>query len=154
VCALAELESRLTGLSSRHYLGVATRKVVIAPNGYSSNKVATTLLSGSKLLGKNASIIAELPCVRQKNKTTPSAPTLGVVEVSPHMSALLELGKNRTDGSNSLGAEVGIAATLPCLWQERKYPELNDSGCSRGSSLREPIQQAGYKLVERIDLLG
>jgi hypothetical protein len=85
----------------------------------------------------------ELPCVRQKNKTTLSAPTLGVVEVAPHMSALLELGKNQTDGSNSLGADAGIAVTLPCLWQERNYPELNDLGCSRGSSLREPIQQAG-----------
>jgi hypothetical protein len=31
------------------------------------------------------------------------------------MSALLELGKNRTDGSNSLGANAGIAAILLCL---------------------------------------
>jgi hypothetical protein len=84
----------------------------------SSNRLATTQLSGSKLLGKNASIITELPFVRQKNKTTPSAPTLGVVKVAPHMSALLELGENWTDGSNSLGADTGIAATLPCLWQE------------------------------------
>jgi hypothetical protein len=96
----------------------------------------------------------ELPCVRQENKTTPSAPTLSVVEVAPHTSVLLELGKNRTDGSNSLGADAGIAATLPSLRQEQNYPELNDSGCSRGRSLREPIQQAGYKPVERIDLLG
>jgi hypothetical protein len=96
----------------------------------------------------------ELQCVRQENKTTPSAPTLGVVEVAPHTSALLELGKNRTDGSNSLGADAGIAVTLLSLRQERNYPELNDSGCSQGSSLREPIQQAGYKPVERIDLLG
>jgi hypothetical protein len=70
------------------------------------------------MLGKNASIIAEVLFVRQKNKTTLSAPTLGVVEVAPHMNALLELGKNRTDGSNSLGVDAGIAATLPCLWQE------------------------------------
>jgi hypothetical protein len=78
-------------------LGAAIRKVVIAPSGYSSNKVATTRPSGSKLLGNNASVIAELLCVRQKNKTTPSAPTLGVVAVAPHMGALFELGKNRTD---------------------------------------------------------
>jgi hypothetical protein len=118
VRALAQLESKLTRLSSRHYPGAATRKVVIAPSGYSSNTVATTRLSGSTLLGKNASIIAELPCVRQKNKTTPSAPTLGVVEVAPHRGALLELVKNRTDDSNSFGANAGITVILPCLRQE------------------------------------
>jgi hypothetical protein len=106
------------------------------------------------LLGENASIVAELPCLRQKNKTTPSAMTLDAVEVAPHMSALLELGKNRTDDSNSLGANAGITVILPCLWQKQNYPEFDDSGCSRGSSLREPVQQAGYKPVERINLLG
>jgi hypothetical protein len=38
--------------------------------------------------------------------------------------------------------------------EKRNYPECHDSGCSRGSSSCEPIQQIGYRLVERIDLVG
>jgi hypothetical protein len=38
--------------------------------------------------------------------------------------------------------------------KKRNYPRFNDSGCSRGSSSCEPIQQTGYKLVERIDFVG
>jgi hypothetical protein len=38
--------------------------------------------------------------------------------------------------------------------KKRNYPECHDSGCSRGSSSYEPIEQTGCKPVERIDLVG
>jgi hypothetical protein len=38
--------------------------------------------------------------------------------------------------------------------KKQNYPEYNDSGCSRSSSSCKPIQQTGYKPVERIDLVG
>jgi hypothetical protein len=48
--------------------------------------------------------------------------------------------------------------TLPWVCRvcgrKQNYPELNDSGSSRGSSSCEPIQQTGYKPVERIDFVG
>jgi hypothetical protein len=70
------------------------------------------------------------------------------------MSALRKLGRTQTDGSDLLGANAGVAAGLPCSWQKRDYPGCNHSGCSRGSSLYELIQQTGYKLVERINYVG
>jgi hypothetical protein len=76
------------------------------------------------LLGKNASIVAELPCVGQKNKTTPSAATLDVVRVAPCMSALHKLDRTRMDGSDLLGANAGVAAGMLCSWQGQDY-----SGC-------------------------
>jgi hypothetical protein len=106
------------------------------------------------LLGKSASIVTGLPCVRQKNKTTPSATTLDVVEVAPHMSTLHKLGRTRTDGSNLLRASAGITAGLPCFWQKRNYPECGHSRCSRGGSSCEPFQRIGCKPVERIDFVG
>jgi hypothetical protein len=102
--------------------GAATLKVAIAPSRNSSNKLAATRSSGSKLLGRYASTVATLPCLRQKNKTTSSASTLDVVEVAPHMSALHEFGRNQISGSNSLGANAGIAAGLPCVRQKMKLP--------------------------------
>jgi hypothetical protein len=56
----------------------------------------------------------------KKNKTTPSASTLGVVKITPHASMLHKLGRNRTDGSNLLGVNAGTAVSLPCLWQKNK----------------------------------
>jgi hypothetical protein len=70
------------------------------------------------------------------------------------MSALRKLGKTRTDGPDLLGANAGVAASLPCSWQKRDYPGCHHSGCSRGSSLYELIQPAGYKPVDRIDYVG
>jgi hypothetical protein len=102
-------------------LGAATLEVAIAPSRNSSNKLAVTRSGRPNLLGKTASIVAGLPCIRQrKNKATQSASTLGVVEVAPYASALQKLGRNRTDGSDLLGANAGIAAGLPCFWQKTK----------------------------------
>jgi hypothetical protein len=72
-------------------LGAATLEVAIAPSRNLSNKLAITRSGRPNLLGKNASIIAGLPCLRQrKNEATQSASTLNVVEVAPHMSTLHE----------------------------------------------------------------
>jgi hypothetical protein len=57
----------------------------------------------SNQLGKNASIIAWLPCLWQEVKTTLSGTTLGVVEIAPHVSPSNKLGINRSNGSNLLG---------------------------------------------------
>jgi hypothetical protein len=66
-------------------------EVAIAPSRNSSNNLAITRSGRPNLLGKNASIVAELPCLRQrKNEATQSASSLDVVEVAPHMSALHE----------------------------------------------------------------
>jgi hypothetical protein len=70
------------------------------------------------------------------------------------MSALRKLGRTRTDGSDSLGANAGVAAGLSCSWQKRDYLGCHHSGCSRDRSLYELIQQTGYKPVERIDYVG
>jgi hypothetical protein len=58
------------------------------------------------------------------------------------------------DGSNLLGANVGVAAGMPCSWQGRDYSGCNHVGYSRGSSLHELIQQTGNKPVERVDYVG
>jgi hypothetical protein len=73
-------------------LGAATLEVAIAPSRNSSNKLAITRSGRPNLLGNNASIIAGLPCLRQRkeNEATQSASTLDVVEVAPHMSTLHE----------------------------------------------------------------
>jgi hypothetical protein len=86
--------------------------------------------------------------------TTLSATTRDIVEVAHHASALHKLGIIRTDGSNLLGADAGVAAGLPCLGRKQDYTECNDSRCSRSGSSCEPGQQAGYKPVERIDFVG
>jgi hypothetical protein len=127
MCALAESESWLKGKVVDTTRGAATLKVVIAPSGNSSNKLATTRSSGSKMLGKNASIVAELPCLMQKNKTTLSASTRW---------------------------EQARASPRVCrvCGKKQNYSDCNDSRCSRGGSSCEPIQQTGYKPVERVDL--
>jgi hypothetical protein len=45
-----------------------------------------------------------------ENETTPSAATLGVVEIAPHVSASNKLGKNQSNGSNLLGESASIIA--------------------------------------------
>jgi hypothetical protein len=53
-----------------------------------------------------------------ENEATPSAMTLGVVEIAPDVSASNKLGKNQLNGSTLLGESASIVAWLPCLWQE------------------------------------
>jgi hypothetical protein len=54
----------------------------------------------------------------KKNEATPSATTLGVVEIAPHVSASNKLGINQSNGSNSLGKNASVVVSLSCLWQE------------------------------------
>jgi hypothetical protein len=42
------------------------------------------------------------------------------------MSVLRKLSGIRTDGSDLLGANVGIAAVVPCSWQNRDYSGTPD----------------------------
>jgi hypothetical protein len=71
------------------------------------------------MLGKNANVIAEVPCLRQKNKATLSAATRGVVEVARHASVLHKLGMIQTDGSNC-GSECGCRRGSTMCGQETK----------------------------------
>jgi hypothetical protein len=75
-----------------------------------SNKLGINESNRPNLLGKDASIIAWLPCLWQEIEATPSAMTLGVVEIAPHMSASNKLGVNQLNGSNLLGKNVSIVA--------------------------------------------
>jgi hypothetical protein len=72
--------------------------VEIAPHVSASNKLGINQLSGSNLLGKNVSIIAQLPFFRQGVKIAPSAMTLGVVDMAPYASPSNKLGTNQSNG--------------------------------------------------------
>jgi hypothetical protein len=72
------------------------------------------------LLGKNASIVAGLPCVGLKNKTVPSAAAGVWSKVAPAVSVLRKLEKTQTDGSSLQGASAGSAASLPFLFGKIK----------------------------------
>jgi hypothetical protein len=77
--------------------------VEIAPHERASNKLGRNQSSGSNLLGKNASIVAQLPCFWQGVKIDPSAMTLGVVDIAPYASPSNKLGINQSNGSILLG---------------------------------------------------
>jgi hypothetical protein len=146
----------------------------VVPSRNPSNKLDISRSSGSNQLGKNASIIARLPCLWQgkrnypecndsgrsrncssyecvqqvryepierielvgnerehrretavfmvENKTTPSATTLDVVEIAPHVSPSNKLGINLIKRIEFVGKNASIAARLPCLWQKKKLP--------------------------------
>jgi hypothetical protein len=65
--ALADLSSRLKGKVVNTTPSIPTLEVVVvAPSRNPTNKLAVTRLSRSNLLGKNASIVARLPCLRQR----------------------------------------------------------------------------------------
>jgi hypothetical protein len=77
--------------------------VEIATHERVSNKLGRNQSSGSNLLGKNASIIAQLPCFWQGVEIAPSATTLGVVDIALYASPSNELGINQSNGSILLG---------------------------------------------------
>jgi hypothetical protein len=77
--------------------------VKIAPYECSSNKLGRNQSSGLNLLGKNASIITQLPCFWKGVKIAPSATTLGVVDIAPYASPSNKLGINQLNGSILLG---------------------------------------------------
>jgi hypothetical protein len=87
--------------------------------------------------------------------TAPSAPTLEVVVVALSRNPTNKLAITRSSRSDLLGKNASIIARLPRLWQgKRNYPECTDTRCSRDDSSCEPLQQTGYKQVERIDFVG
>jgi hypothetical protein len=77
--------------------------VEIAPHERESNKLGRNQSSRSNLLGKNASIIAQLPCFWQGVEIAPSETTLGVIDIAPYASPSNKLGINQSNGSILLG---------------------------------------------------
>jgi hypothetical protein len=77
--------------------------VKIAPHERASNKLGRNQSSGSNLLGKNASIVAQLPCFWQGVEIAMSAMTLGVVDIAPYASPSNKLGINQSNGLILLG---------------------------------------------------
>jgi hypothetical protein len=75
------------GKESETTLSALTLGVVeIAPHVSTSNKLGVSQSNGSNLLGKNASIIAQLPRYWQGVEIAPSAVTLGIVDIAPYPS--------------------------------------------------------------------
>jgi hypothetical protein len=68
--------------------------VEIAPYVSTSNKLGINQSNGSNLLGKDVSIVAQLPCFWQGVEIARSATTLGIVDVAPYASPSNKLGIN------------------------------------------------------------
>jgi hypothetical protein len=68
-----------------------------------SNKLGVNQSSGSNLLGKNASVVVQLPCFWRGVEIAPSATTLGVVNIAHCVSPSNRLGINQSIGSILLG---------------------------------------------------
>jgi hypothetical protein len=77
--------------------------VKMAPHKRVSNKLGRNQSSGSNLLGKNVSIVAQLPCFWQGVEIAPSATTLGIVDIAPYASPSNKLGINQSNRSTLLG---------------------------------------------------
>jgi hypothetical protein len=77
--------------------------VEIAPHERVSNKLGRNQSSGSNLLGKNVSIVVQLPCFWQGVEIAPSATTLGIIDIAPYASPSNKLGINQSNGSILLG---------------------------------------------------
>jgi hypothetical protein len=112
-------DCRTYGREKRSYPSATTLGVVeIAPHVSASNKLGMNQSSGSNLLGKNVSTVAQLPCLRQGVEIAPSATTLGVVDIALYASPSNELGINQSNGSILLGKNANIIVQLPCFWRE------------------------------------
>jgi hypothetical protein len=71
-----------------------------------SNKLGINQSNGSTLLGKNASIVPQLPCFRQGVEIAPSAATLGVVNIAPYASPSNKLGINQIEQIDLVGKDA------------------------------------------------
>jgi hypothetical protein len=96
-----------------------------------SNKLGINQSSGSTLLGKNASIIAQLPCFQQGVKIAPSAATLGVVDVAKYASPSNKLGINQIERIDLVGKDAIVIANH----HQRSRREVDKA--RRGRSLRQ-----------------
>jgi hypothetical protein len=82
----------------------ATLSIVeIAHHVSASNKSSINQSNGLNLLGKNASIVVQLPRFWQGVEIAPSVATLGVVDIAPYASPSNKLGINQSNRSILLG---------------------------------------------------
>jgi hypothetical protein len=95
--------------------------VKIAPYVSASNKLSINQSSRSNLLGKNVSLVAQLPCFRQGVEIAPSAMTLGVVDIAPYAIPSNKSGINQSNGSTLLGEDAIIIAND----QQRSWREVD-----------------------------
>jgi hypothetical protein len=107
--------------------------VEIAPYVSASNKLGINQSSGSNLLGKNASIVTQLPCFRQGVEIAPSVMTLGVVDIAPYASPSNKLGINQSNGSTLLGRMRASSQTTIRGHGEKSIKH------GRGRSLRQEV---------------
>jgi hypothetical protein len=104
--------------------------VEIAPHECASNKLGRNQSSGSNLLGKNASIIAQLPCFWQGVEIALSATTLGIVDIAPYASPSNKLGINQSNGSILLGKmRSSSQTTIKGHGKKSMYHERGRSLC-------------------------
>jgi hypothetical protein len=102
--------------------GATTMELVnIAPHVSPSNKLNKIQPSGSNLLGKMRSSSQRLSCSWQEVETTPSAATLGVVDIAPHVSPSNKLDRIRSSGSNLLGENAIIIAAAVMLMARSRF---------------------------------
>jgi hypothetical protein len=101
-------------------LSAATQDVVkMTRHASPSNKLGINQSNGSTLLGKNASIVTQLPCFRQGVEIAPSAATLGVVNVAPYASPSNKLGINQIERIDLAGKDaIVIASDHQRSWRE------------------------------------
>jgi hypothetical protein len=70
------------------------------------------------------------------------------------MSALCKLDRTRTDGSDLLGANAGVAAGMPCSWQGRDYSGATTQDVVEATLCTSSSNKLGIKPVEQIDYVG
>jgi hypothetical protein len=129
--------------------------VEIAPHERASNKLGRNQSSESNLLGKNASIIAQLPCFWQRVEIAPSATTLGIVVIAPYASPSNKLGINQSNESILLGKNVSIIVQLPCFWQGVKIaPSATTLGVVDIAPYASPSNKLGINQSNGSILLG
>jgi hypothetical protein len=85
-------------------------------------QVRYELIERIELVGNEREHRRETAVFMVENKTTPSATTLDVVEIAPHVSPSNKLGINLIKRIEFVGKNASIAARLPCLWQKKKLP--------------------------------
>jgi hypothetical protein len=129
--------------------------VEIAPHERASKKLGRNQSSGSNLLGKNVSIVAQLPCLWQGVEIASSATTLGLVDIAPYASPSNKLGINQSNGSILLGKNASIVTQLPCFWQGVKIaPSATTLGVVDIAPYASPSNKLGINQSNGSILLG
>jgi hypothetical protein len=106
VYASAGLSSRLKGQVVDAALSVPTLEVVIvAPSRNPTNELAGTRSSRFDLLGKNASIIASLPCLWQGKQNCPGCTDSGCSRDDSSYKAIQQTGYEPVERIDFVGKE-------------------------------------------------